>query len=144
MYVCLAMRFVMLCGIQLKVDMGEGDRPTRFVGIFSKRPHPGSKVIQAGVKILFFLRGLLLEEKSPRQSIYGGYLGVYARGALNFIFGECVPCGFQNVGSREQIFLKKWGSWERKWSCVAWWDVFALQTPKLMICPPFLLKTNIS
>ena len=30
-----------------------------------------------------------------------------------FFFGGCVPRGFQNVGSRERIFLKKWGSWER-------------------------------
>ena len=29
-------------------------------------------------------------------------------------FGGCVPRGFKNVGSRERIFLKKWGSWERK------------------------------
>ena len=30
-------------------------------------------------------------------------------GALNFFLGGCVPRGFQNVGSREQIFLKKMG-----------------------------------
>ena len=42
---------------------------------------------------------------------YGGR----ARGALNFFFlGGCVPRGFQNVGSRERIFLEIWGSWERK------------------------------
>ena len=37
-------------------------------------------------------------------------------GALNFFFcfGRCVPCRFQNLGSREQIFLEKWGSWEQK------------------------------
>ena len=35
-------------------------------------------------------------------------------GALNFFFGGCVPRGFQNVGSRERISLKKWESWERK------------------------------
>ena len=28
-------------------------------------------------------------------------------GALNFFFGGCVPRGFQNVGSREWIFLEK-------------------------------------
>ena len=27
-----------------------------------------------------------------------------------------------------------------KWSCVVWWDVFALQTAKFMICPPFYLE----
>ena len=35
MYVCPVMRFVMLGGIELKVGMGIGDGPTRFVGIFS-------------------------------------------------------------------------------------------------------------
>ena len=45
LYVCPAMHFVMLRGIELKVGMGVGDGPTRFVGIFSKRPHLGSKVI---------------------------------------------------------------------------------------------------
>ena len=36
MYVCPAMRFVMLRGIEMKVGMGAGEGPTRFVGIFSK------------------------------------------------------------------------------------------------------------
>ena len=31
-----------------------------------------------------------------------------------FFFGGFVPCGFQNAGLRERIFLEKWGSWERK------------------------------
>ena len=35
-------------------------------------------------------------------------------GALNFFFGGYVPRGFQSVGSRERIFLEKWGSWEQK------------------------------
>ena len=30
-------------------------------------------------------------------------------GALNFFFGGCVPHGFPKVGSRERIFLEKWG-----------------------------------
>ena len=30
-------------------------------------------------------------------------------GALTFFLGGCVPRGFQNVGSRERIFLKKDG-----------------------------------
>ena len=46
MYVCPTMRLTMLRGIELKVGMGVGDGPTRFVGIFSKQPHLGSKVIQ--------------------------------------------------------------------------------------------------
>ena len=45
MYVCPAMRFAMLRGIELKLGIGVGDGPTRFVGIFSKRPHLGLKVI---------------------------------------------------------------------------------------------------
>ena len=49
MYVCPAMRFVMLCGIKLKVGMGVGDGPTRFVGIFLKQAHLGSKVIQRSI-----------------------------------------------------------------------------------------------
>ena len=47
--VCPAMRFVMLRGTELKVGMGVGDGLTRFVGIFSKRPDPGSKVIQRSI-----------------------------------------------------------------------------------------------
>ena len=44
---CTAIRFVALYrGIELKLSMGVGDRPTRFVGIFSKQPHQRSKVIQ--------------------------------------------------------------------------------------------------
>ena len=40
------------------------------------------------------------------------FIGTWARGgggALNFFLGGCVPRGFQNVGSRERIFLKKMG-----------------------------------
>ena len=47
--------------------------------------------------------------------------GLDSRGALDFFFFffffffcGCVPPGFQNVGSRERIFLEKWESWERK------------------------------
>ena len=49
MYVCPAMRFAMLWGIELKLGMGVGDGPTRFVGIFSKWPHLGLKVIQGSI-----------------------------------------------------------------------------------------------
>ena len=45
-YVRTAMRFVVLCGIELKLGMNVEDKPTRFESIFSKRPHPKSKVIQ--------------------------------------------------------------------------------------------------
>ena len=49
MYVCTAICFIMLWGIKLKVGMGVEDWPTRFVGIFSKRPHLGTKVIQGSI-----------------------------------------------------------------------------------------------
>ena len=42
-YVCTAMRFVVLTGIELKLSVGVGDGPTRFMGIFSKRPHLGHR-----------------------------------------------------------------------------------------------------
>ena len=32
-----------------------------------------------------------------------------APGGTQLFFGRCVPRGFQNVGSRERIFLVKWG-----------------------------------
>ena len=45
---------------------------------------------------------------------------LYPGGALNFCFGGCVPRGFQNVGSRERIFLKNGGlgneNLEKFWS----------------------------
>ena len=44
-HVCPAMHFAMLRCIEPKLGMGVGDGPTRFVGIFSKGPHLGSKVI---------------------------------------------------------------------------------------------------
>ena len=37
------------------------------------------------------------------------WIYIPGRGALNFFLGGCVPRGFQNVGSRERIFLKKMG-----------------------------------
>ena len=48
-YVCPAMRFVMLRGMELKLGIGVGDGSTWFVGIFSELPHPGSKVIQRSI-----------------------------------------------------------------------------------------------
>ena len=35
-------------------------------------------------------------------------------GHSTLFFGGCVPHRFQNAGSRERIFLEKWGSWEQK------------------------------
>ena len=45
MYVCVcpAMRFVMLLGIELKVGMGVGDGPTRFVWHIFEAIPPGVK-----------------------------------------------------------------------------------------------------
>ena len=47
-------RFLLVCGSQLELvlwwcSMGVGDGPTGFVGIFSKRPHLRSKVIQGSI-----------------------------------------------------------------------------------------------
>ena len=42
-YVCPAMHFAMLRRIELKLGMGVGDGPTRFVGIFSKGPTLGQR-----------------------------------------------------------------------------------------------------
>ena len=40
-----------------------------------------------------------------------GRSGIRARGHSTFLW---MCAGFQNVGSRERIFLEKLGSWERK------------------------------
>ena len=63
------MRFVMLGGIELKVSMGVGDGPTRFVGIFSKRPDLGSKVIQRSICLRNALWLPNLVRRSPDQSV---------------------------------------------------------------------------
>ena len=67
--VCPAMRFVMLRGTELKLGMGVGDGPTRFVGIFSKRPHLGSKVIWGSIclKMPKWLPNLV--RRTPDQSV---------------------------------------------------------------------------
>ena len=69
MYVCPAMRFAMLWGIELKVGMGVGDGPTRFVGTFSKRPHLGSKVIQRSICLRNALWLPNLVRRAPDQSV---------------------------------------------------------------------------
>ena len=69
MYVCPAMRFAMLRGIELKVGMGVGDGPTRFVGTFSKRPHLGSKVIQRSICLRNALWLPNLVRRAPDQSV---------------------------------------------------------------------------
>ena len=50
MYVCTAMRFVVLRGIELKLGMGVGKRPPRFQSIFRWTPpkvkgHPEVKLL---------------------------------------------------------------------------------------------------
>ena len=83
MYVCPAMRFATLRGIELKVGMGVGDGPTRFVGIFSKRPHLGSKVIQGSICLRNALGLPNLVRRTPEQNVvhcwgqrsYRGHLG---------------------------------------------------------------------
>ena len=45
-YVCTAMHFIVLRGMELKLGTGVGDGPTRFKIIFSKRPDQRSKIMQ--------------------------------------------------------------------------------------------------
>ena len=68
-YVCPAMRFVMLRGTELKVGTGVGDGPTRFAGIFSKRPGLGSKVIQGSICLRNALWLPNLVRRAPDQSV---------------------------------------------------------------------------
>ena len=68
-YVCPAMHFAMLRRIELKLGMGVGDGPTRFVGIFSKGPHLGSKVIQGSICLRNALWLPNLVRRTPDQSI---------------------------------------------------------------------------
>ena len=49
--------------------MGVGDGPTRFVGIFSKRPHPGSKVIQRSICLRNALWLPNLVKRTPGQCV---------------------------------------------------------------------------
>ena len=67
--VCLVMHFLMLQGIELKVGMGVGDGLTRFVGIFSKRPHLGSKVIQGSICLRNVIWPPNLVSRTPDQSV---------------------------------------------------------------------------
>ena len=63
------MCLVILWGIELKVGMGVGDGPTRFLGIFSKRPHLGSKVIQRSICLKNALWLPNLVERTPDHSV---------------------------------------------------------------------------
>ena len=68
-YVYPAMHFAMLSGIELKVGMGVGDGPTRFVGIFSRRPHLRSKVIQGSICLRNTLWLPNLVRRTPDQNV---------------------------------------------------------------------------
>ena len=95
MYVCQAMRFAMLRGIKLKVGMGVGDGPTRFVGIFSKRPDLGSKVIQRSICLrnALWLPNLVI--RTPDQSVVHYWVQRSCRGHVG---SNCLemPYGHQN------------------------------------------------
>ena len=62
---CHALRY----RIKLKVGMGVGDGPTRFVGIFSRWPHLMSKVIQGSICLRNALWLPNLVRRIPDQSI---------------------------------------------------------------------------
>ena len=59
----------MLQRIELKLGMGVGDGPTWFVGIFSKGPHLGSKVIQGSICLRNALWLPNLVRRTPDQSV---------------------------------------------------------------------------
>ena len=93
MYVCPAMRFVMLRGAELKAGMGVGDRPTRFVGIFSKRPHLGSKVIQGSICLRNALWLQNLVRRTPDQSVVHWWGQRSCRGSPGVNQGSnCLKC----------------------------------------------------
>ena len=71
-YVCPAMHFAMLRRIEPKLGMGVGDGPTRFVGIFSKGSHLGSKVIQGSICLrnALWLPNLVRRTPDPQNSKY--------------------------------------------------------------------------
>ena len=88
MSVCPAMRFTMLGGIELKVGMGIGDGPTGFVGIVSKRPHLGSKVIQGSICLKNALWLPNLVRRTPDQSIVHCWGRRSCRGHLGSTRGQ--------------------------------------------------------
>ena len=87
-YVCPAMRFVMLRGMELKLNMGVGDRSTRFVGIFSEWPHPGSKVIQRSICLRNALWLPNLVRRTPEQSVVHCWGQWSSRGQLGSTRGQ--------------------------------------------------------
>ena len=87
-YVCPAMHFAMLRRIELKLGMGVGDGPTRFVGIFSKGPHLGSKVIQGSICLRNALWLPNLVKRTPDQSIVHCWGQTLCRGQLGSSRGQ--------------------------------------------------------
>ena len=88
MHVCTAMRFVVLWSIELKVGLGVGDGPTRFVGIFSKRSHLGSKVIQGSICLRNALWLPNLVRRTPDQSVVHCWGQKSGRGHLWSTMGQ--------------------------------------------------------
>ena len=87
-YVCPAMRFVMLWCIELKLGMGVVHGPPRFVGIFSKRPHLGSKVIQGSICLTNGLWLPNLVRRTPDQSVVHCWGQRSCRGQLGSSRGQ--------------------------------------------------------
>ena len=87
-YVCPAMHFAMLQRIELKLGMGVGDWPTRFVGIFLKGPHLGSKVIQGSICLRKALWLPNLVKRTPDQSIVHCWGQRSCRGQLGSSRGQ--------------------------------------------------------
>ena len=86
--VCPAMRFAMLRRSELKVGMGVGDGPTRFVGIFLKLPHLGSKVIQGSICLRNALWLPNLVRRTPDQSVVHCWGQRSCRGQLGSSRGQ--------------------------------------------------------
>ena len=82
------MRFVMLQGTELKFGTGVGDGPTRFVGIFLKRPHLGSKVIQGSICLQSALWLPNLVRRIPDKNVVQAWGGSSCRGHLGSIRGQ--------------------------------------------------------
>ena len=112
MCVCPAMRFAMLRGSELKVGMGVGDGPTRFVGIFSKLPHLGSKVIQGSICLrnALWLPNLV---RTPDQSVVHcwvkGHVGVsWGQEGVNLLRSALWPPNLMGI-IPDQSIMHCWG-----------------------------------
>ena len=69
-YVCISgYAFRLTSRYQAETWHGVGDGPPRFVGIFSKQPHLGSKVIQGSICLRNALWLSNLVGRTPDQSV---------------------------------------------------------------------------